>query len=231
MNWLRKVLIVEDPGFVRDALVEALGGVLGFEIVGYTDEPRLARQMLVDNAPDILLTDLLIQSGSTVDLLRFIRRQELNTRVVVLTALRDPFAAKEAVSVGAWGYVLKSQPMREVIEAIEAVAAGRRYVSPLVAQRAEVGAREFRNSSGLGDGQSVGLETLSPRELEVLRLVVAGHRSAEIARSLDVSIKTIDTHRSNIYRKLAVRNTVDLVRFASLHGIGVPALRTEAPVS
>jgi two-component system, NarL family, invasion response regulator UvrY len=230
MNWLRKVLIVEDQGFVRDVLVESLGSVLGFEIVGFTDDLRDAKQMLIDRAPDILLTDLLIQAGSTVDLLRFIPRQGLSTRPVVLTALRDTFAAKEALSAGACGYILKSQPLREVIEAIEVVASGRRYVSPHVAQRPEATSREFRNSPSATDSrQPVGIDALSPRELEVLRLVVAGRRSAEIARSLSVSIKTIDSHRSNMYRKLAIRNTVDLVRIASLHGIGVPVFSNGSP--
>jgi DNA-binding NarL/FixJ family response regulator len=198
-----------------------LGATLGFEVVGSTGDLREAKQLLVDLAPDILLTDLLIQAGSTIDLLRFIPRQGLSTRPVVLTALRDTFAAKEALSAGACGYVLKSQPMREVIEAIETVAGGRRYVSPNVAQQSEATGREFRSSPS-ETRQPVGIDALSPRELEVLRLVVAGHRSAEIARSLSVSIKTIDSHRSNMYRKLAIRNTVDLVRIASLHGIGVP---------
>jgi two-component system, NarL family, invasion response regulator UvrY len=230
MKWLRKVLIVEDQGFVRDVLVESLGGVLGFEVVGFTDDPRDAKRQLVDLGPDILLTDLLIQAGSTIDLLRFVQRQGLSTRPVVLTALRDTFAAKEALAAGACGYVLKSQPMREVIDAIEAVASGRRYVSPNVAQQSEAITRELRNVFGSADGrQPAGIDALSPRELEVLRLVVAGHRSAEIARSLSVSIKTIDSHRSNMYRKLAIRNTVDLVRIASLHGIGVPAFGAVAP--
>ena len=229
MKWLRKVLIVEDQGFVRDVLVDSLGTMLGFEIVGYTDDLKEAKRMLVDLAPDVLLTDLLIQAGSTVDLLRLIPRQGLSTRAVVLTALRDTFAAKEALSAGACGYVLKSQPLREVIDAIEAVASGRRYMSPHVAQRSEAIGREFRGSPGAAETrQPAGIEALSPRELEVLRLVVAGRRSAEIARSLSVSIKTIDSHRSNMYRKLAIRNTVDLVRIASLHGIGVPAFSVAA---
>jgi two-component system, NarL family, invasion response regulator UvrY len=230
MKWLRKVLVVEDEGFVRDVLVDALGAVLGFEVVGFTHEVRAARQMLVDLAPDIMVTDLLIGAGSTVDLLRLIQRQALSTRTMVLTALRDPFAVNEALAAGASGYVLKCQPLREVIEALEVVASGRRYVSTHVAQQAASSGREFRSSAGTAEGRSqVGIGALSPRELEVLRLVVSGHRSAEIARSLNVSIKTIDSHRSNMYRKLAIRNTVDLVRVASLHGIGVPALAGDAP--
>ena len=230
MKWLRKVLVVEDQGFVRDVLVDALGSVAGLAVVGATHELSAARQMLVDLSPDILVTDLLIEAGSTVDLLRLIQRQNLSTRAMVVTSLRDPFAVNEALAAGAAGYVLKCQPMREVIEALETVASGRRYVSVHVAQQAASSGREFRNSSAtIGEGRSpAGIAALSPRELEVLRLVVAGHRSAEIARSLNVSIKTIDSHRSNMYRKLAIRNTVDLVRVASLHGIGVPSLVANA---
>jgi len=100
--------------------------------------------------------------------------------------------------------------------------AGRRYLPPQLADRLEMLEHQVRGTNGSAEAPGGrGLERLSPRELEVLRLVAAGHTTAEIARSLSISIKTIDTHRSNMYRKLALRNSVDLVRFASLRGIGL----------
>ena len=223
MKRVPRILVVEDPGLLRDALVEALRSTAGFDLAGFTDTIADAHRMSVDLRADVVVTDLLLAGGSTIDLLRSIREDNLGTRTVVLTSLRDGFAVRDALALGVSGYVLKMQPMREVLEAIETVVAGRRYVSPQLAGRMETRGRELRPSNGNGDAPvAMGLESLSPREFEVLRLVAAGHTTAEIARSLSISIKTIDTHRSNMYRKLALRNSVDLVRFASLRGIGVP---------
>jgi len=135
--------------------------------------------------------------------------------VVVLTELQDGFAVTEAFSAGALGYVLKRQTMRDLLAAIEVVASGERYLSPSLT---------LEQASEASDaGQRVGLDRLSGREREILRLIAAGHTSAEIAQRLCISTSTIDTHRSNMYRKLALRNTVDLMRFATAHGIGMPS--------
>lgn len=209
----RRALILEDHALVSDALVDLLGTIAVVEVVGVAATIREGRRCLAELKPDLLIADLLLEDGSSLDLLRQIRRERLATRVVVVTGLRDTFAATEALATGAWGYVLKAQPARELIEAIETVAAGRRYISPSIAVQLEPGSAEA--------GEPSGLDRLSPRELEILRLVAAGQTSAEIARHLNISVKTIDTHRSNMYRKLALRNAVDLMRFATVHGIGL----------
>ena len=197
MDRTRKVLIVEDEAFVSDALVELLGTAPGFEVI---------------------VADLFLDDGSAVELLREIRERRLGTRVVILTGVRDTFAANEALAAGAFGYVLKLQPARELLAAIEKAAVGQRYVSPQIAVRLAAGPTTGSTESGLGK--------LSRREVEVLRQIAAGHTSAEIARGLCISTKTIDTHRSNMYRKLSLRNAVDLMRFATAHGIGLAAPTT-----
>ena len=217
-----RMLVVEDPGLLRDALVEAMGTATRFELAGVTDAIASARQMAVDVQADVVLTDLLLTAGSTIDLLRSLRDDAPGTRTVVLTSLRDGFAVRDALALGVAGYVLKTQSMSELMEAIESALSGRRYLAPQLAERLEILEHQVRAPHGSGEAPGGrGLERLSPRELEVLRLVAAGHTTAEIARSLSISIKTIDTHRSNMYRKLALRNSVDLVRFASLRGIGL----------
>jgi DNA-binding NarL/FixJ family response regulator len=222
MTRRQRVLVVEDEAFVREAMVEFIGAALGFEVVGTAATFREARQLLAELAPDIMVADLVLEDGNTMELLRLIREERRETKVVVLTGLRDSFAASEALAAGASGYVLKAQSARDLIGAIETVAMGRRYVSPLITVRLDLARSDGRGPSGLA--------LLSRRELEILRLVAAGRTSAEIARSLNISTKTIDTHRSNMYRKLSLRNSVDLVRFASLHGVGLTA-PTETPVN
>jgi DNA-binding NarL/FixJ family response regulator len=215
MERKRKLLIVEDDVFISDALVALLSGGAGFDVVGVAASLREGRRMLIEYAPDIAVADLFLDDGNAIELLREIRERRLATRVVILTGARDAFAADEALAAGALGYVLKRQPARDLLVAIEKVSRGQRYVSPLVVGRATPGPA--------GANGSVGLEKLSRRELEVLRQIVAGHTSAEIARRLCISTKTIDTHRSNMYRKLSLRNAVDLIRFATVHGIGLAA--------
>jgi len=215
MERKRKVLIVEDDAFVSDALVELLDGVHGCEVVGVAATLREGRRLTIELVPDIVVADLFLDDGNSIELLRDIRERRLSTRVVVLTGARDAFAADEAMAAGAFGYVLKRQPARDLLVAIEKASRGQRYVSPHVVGRPAGGPA--------GSDGSVGLEKLSRRELEVLRQIVAGHTSAEIARRLCISTKTIDTHRSNMYRKLSLRNAVDLIRFATVHGIGLAA--------
>jgi DNA-binding NarL/FixJ family response regulator len=224
MERTRKVLIVEDEAFVSDALVELLATAHGFVVIGVAARLRDARRLLVEHAPDIIVADLFLDDGSTVELLRDIRERHLGTRVVILTGVRDAFAANEALAAGAFGYVLKLQPARELLGAIEKAALGQHYVSPQIAVRLAAGPTT-------GSNESSGLGKLSRREVEVLRQIAAGHTSAEIARRLCISTKTIDTHRSNMYRKLSLRNAVDLMRFATVHGIGLaaPAAASSGP--
>ena len=114
---------------------------------------------------------------------------------------------------------MKSQPTSELLEAIRAVADGRKYVAAVTGARLAL--RSISQATRRRSGGAVGLERLSPREVEVFRLVVAGSSSKDVARRLCISVKTVETHRTNMNRKLAVRTTADLVRFAAAHGIAV----------
>jgi DNA-binding NarL/FixJ family response regulator len=212
-----RVLVVDDHDIVRDALASLLGDVSDFQVVGVASSIRDALPLLDSARPDIVLADLSLGDGSAVELVRALRRGRLKGRVIVITGFSDEFAAAEALAAGATGYVLKSQPTVELLEAIRAVAEGRKYVAPMLERRLAM--RSIASETG-GQG-AVGLERLSPREVEVFRLVVAGSSSKDVARRLCISVKTVETHRTNMNRKLAVRTTADLVRFAAAHGIAV----------
>jgi len=213
-----RVLVVDDHDIVRDALASLLGDVADFQVVGVASSIRDALPLLDSARPDIVLADLSLGDGSAVELVRALRRGRLKGRVIVITGFSDEFAAAEALAAGATGYVLKSQPTAELLEAIRGVAEGRKYVAPTLERRL---AMRSINGDGSGSGGAVGLERLSPREGEVFRLVVAGSSSKDVARRLCISVKTVETHRTNMNRKLAVRTTADLVRFAAAHGIAV----------
>jgi DNA-binding NarL/FixJ family response regulator len=213
-----RILVVDDHDIVRDALASLLADVSDFQVVGVASSIRDALPLLDSARPDIVLADLSLGDGSAVELVRALRRGRLKGRVIVITGFSDEFAAAEALSAGATGYVLKSQPTTELLEAIRAVAEGRKYVAPNLERRLALRSVAGESSSSNG---AVGLERLSPREVEVFRLVVAGSSSKDVARRLCISVKTVETHRTNMNRKLAVRTTADLVRFAAAHGIAV----------
>jgi DNA-binding NarL/FixJ family response regulator len=221
-----RVLVVDDHDIVRDALASLLGDVSDFQVVGVASSIRDALPLLDSTRPDIVLADLSLGDGSAVELVRALRRGRMKGRVIVITGFSDEFAAAEALTAGATGYVLKSQPTSELLDAIRTVAEGRKYVAPSLERRLAL--RSIGGDSTSSNG-AVGLERLSPREVEVFRLVVAGSSSKDVARRLCISVKTVETHRTNMNRKLAVRTTADLVRFAAAHGIAV-APRADASV-
>jgi DNA-binding NarL/FixJ family response regulator len=167
-----RVLVVDDHDIVRDALASLLGDVADLQVVGVASSIRDALPLLDSARPDIVLADLSLGDGSAVELVRALRRGRLKGRVIVITGFSDEFAAAEALTAGATGYVLKSQPTSELLEAIRAVAEGRRYVAPTLERRLAL--RSIGGESGGNGGGAVGLERLSPREVEVFRLVVAG---------------------------------------------------------
>jgi DNA-binding NarL/FixJ family response regulator len=208
-----RILIVDDHPIVRDALASLLGENADLQIVGVTASIRETLPLLERSTPDLLLVDLSLEDGSGIELARVLRRSRLKTRVIIITGFRDEFSAAEALSVGVHGYILKEQPTADLLVAIETVARGGRYVSPLMASRMRTDT-SFESEDRL-------LARLSRREREIFRLVVAGSGSKEIASRLFISVKTVDTHRTNINRKLGVRTTASLIRFAAAHGIAI----------
>lgn len=223
---MTRILVVDDHEIVRDALAGLLRETPGLEVVGATSSIREAVPLLERLEPDLVLADLSLGDGSATELVRALRRARLKGRVIVITGFNDEFAAAEALAAGALGYVLKSQPTSELMDAIRTVAAGQQYVAPQIATR--LAGRTPERDATLQHNGHLGLERLSRRELEIFRLVVAGYPSKEVARRLCISVKTVETHRTNMNRKLAVRTTADLIRFAVAHGIVVaPRVFTE----
>jgi len=196
------------------------------EVVGVASTVGEATPLLEQHSPDIVLADLSLGDGSALELVRWVRTSRFKTRIVVITGFNNTFAAVEALADGAMGYLLKAQSSAELLAAIRAVADGQSYVAPEVAAK-------LPRPSGAGPSvrakRSRGFESLSRREREVFRQAVEGYATSEIARRLCISPKTVEAHRTNINRKLAVRTTADLVRFAVSHGIVVAPRATEAP--
>jgi two-component system response regulator NreC len=149
-----------------------------------------------------------------LEVVRQITDSGATTRVIVLTMHATQAYLNEALRGGATGYVLKDASDAELVDAVRAVAAGRRYLSPSLTQRAvdDYAARAK-------EGTEAAHEALSAREREVLQLVAEGHSSSAIGERLHLSPRTVETHRANILRKLGLKTRTDLLRYAFRHGI------------
>jgi DNA-binding NarL/FixJ family response regulator len=215
---ITRLLIIEDQLIVRDALVSMLRSRPDLQIVGVAASIRVGGPLLERTTPHLLLLDLSLEDGSGLELARTLHRARSKTRVLVMTAFGDPFAAAEALKLGVAGYFMKEQPTSDLLAAIEAVIRGGTYISPHLAARLTADPSVDNNP----------LTDLSRREREIFRLAVLGSSSRELATRLFISVKTVDSHLLNIARKLGVRTTAGLVRFAAEHGIATgPELHSQ----
>jgi DNA-binding NarL/FixJ family response regulator len=207
-----RVMLVEDHAVFRDALKELFATKEpSFEVVAETATAQEAWRLADEHRPDITIMDLFLRGESGISATRELCRRQRGARVVMLTAVDNPSFVREAFAAGARGYALKEQTAEEIIAAVRIVAGGARYLPSRF------------DPDLLGDGrqtpQPEGLfGQLSAREREVFDLVVAGHGNQRIASELFISVKTVETHRARINRKLGVHSGVELVRFAALHG-------------
>ncbi|HEY2655274.1 MAG TPA: response regulator transcription factor [Solirubrobacteraceae bacterium] len=197
-----RVVLADDHAAVRRSLRLLLDGEDGLQVVAEAGDLQTAARHMHAHAPHVLVLDLQMSGGSSIEPIRRLRAQVPRTEIVVVTMEQSRAFAQRAIDAGAVGFVLKDRADTELPAAVRRAAEGREYVSPLVAAGLDALRRTI-----YGDG-------LSPRETEVLRLIALGHTSAEIARKLHLSRRTIETHRASVLRKLGVSTRAELVHFA-----------------
>ncbi len=210
MTQSARVYLVDDHAMVRQGL-RALLTEAGHEVVGDNGDITAALAELQQLTPDIVLVDLSIGPRSGMELLTELQRRHLPIRPLVLTMSAQPRHVGMALKLGACGYVLKGSPSQELLQAIEALRAGRRHLGPGVA---ELAARAL--AEGAGDDP---FASLSVRERQVVTMVVDGHSSTEIATALHLSPKTVDSYRSRLMAKLGTPDVTALVKLAIRHGL------------
>jgi DNA-binding NarL/FixJ family response regulator len=196
------VVVADDHALVRRSLRLLLDGEDDVDVVAEAPDLNTASRSVQGHAPRVLVLDLQMHDGSSIEAIRRLRKHVPETEIVVLTMERSPAFAQRALDVGAIGFVVKDRADTELPEAVRRAAHGEEFVSAQVA----AGLQALRRAVN-GDG-------LSARETEVLRLIALGHTSAEIADKLHLSRRTIETHRANIHRKLGLRTRAELVHFA-----------------
>lgn len=202
-----RVILADDHAVVRQGIRRVLDEDGGFEIVAEAGDLDSVHRYVRGHHPDVLVLDLNMPGGPVIRDIPKLREEAPETEIVVLTMESEPIYAREALSNGARGYVLKDAAEDELVTAIREAATGESYLNPRLAARV---------AAAPPPGPPGGL---SEREAEVLRLVALGFTNVEIASQLFLSIRTVETHRSHIQQKLRLRTRSDLVQYALDHGL------------
>ena len=202
-----KIVLADDHAVVRSGLQMLLDAEEDFEVAAVAGDIATALRYVRGHRPNILILDLNMPGGSSLEAIPEVREISPDTEVVVLTMQADPAFARQALAAGARAYVLKEAADAELVEAIRRAAAGDTYLNP------QLGARLAAEPSEAPP------DDLSERELEVLRLIALGHTNAEIADQLYLSVRTVETHRAHIQQKLRRSSRSELVRYAFERGL------------
>lgn len=204
-----RVMLADDHAILLEGLRTLIESA-GFEVAGTaTDRDRLL-EMVLEDPPDVAVVDIEMPGVNLVQLLAVLREKRAATKVLVLTGT-DGRDVAELMAAGAGGYTLKQHAFDELVTAVRTVAEGRTYISPQVA------AELIRSTQSGSPAQSP--ETLTTRQLEVLRLVAAGHTSRRIAGKLGIHLKTVDNHRRLLRERLGVQSTAEMIRVAKERGL------------
>lgn len=206
---MSNLYLIDDHTLMRDGL-RALLEAAGHRVVGESADPTHALAQLRELGPVVVLLDLHLGQRSGFELLTELQRRAPEVRSIVLTMSAQPRHVAEALRLGAAGYVLKGSPASLLLEAVDLVSKGQRFLGPDVAELAVQG------FTAPGDDA---LDTLSVRERQIVLMVVQGQSSTEIGRALHLSSKTVDSYRSRIMAKLAAPDVPALVRFAIRNGL------------
>jgi two-component system response regulator NreC len=204
-----RIVLADDHAVVRRGLELLLDAEPDFEVVAAVGDVDAAIRTTRGHKPDVLVLDLNMPGGSSLEAIPQILEASPTTSITVLTMQNEPAFARKALGAGALAYVLKEAADDELVTAVRRTAAGETYLNPQLGARM---AAEPPEPAGHPDD-------LSEREVEVLRMIALGHTNAEIAAQLYLSIRTVESHRAHIQQKLRRSSRADLVRYALDHGL------------
>jgi len=202
----KRIVIIEDHTAIREMLAEILRVDPAYKIVGESGEGQAACQLCLELKPDLIVLDARLPGLSGVDILRRISKQLKSTRVLVFSAYESPALVREMLEAGAHGFVEKTAGLTEFKKGLGTIAQGGTYFGPGVAA--------LLRTVVANNSASSGIETLTDREREILKLVAESHSTKEIAQKLGISVKTVDNHRTNLMRKLDLHDVASLTRYS-----------------
>jgi len=210
-----RVFLADDHAIVRDGLRAVLQGQPDITVVGDAADGRETVRQVAQLRPDVVVMDIAMPELNGIDAARQIREADQSTEIVILSMYSTSEHIFRALQAGARGYLLKESAGVEVVNAVRAVHSGQRYLSQKISDK--LVDEYVRQREAVGAQSPLAL--LSPREREVLQLVVEGKSSAEIADILFLSPKTVETYRSRLMRKLDISDLPSLVKFAIQQGL------------
>jgi DNA-binding NarL/FixJ family response regulator len=211
-----RVVLADDHTLVRAGIRSLLERVTGVEVVAETGDGREARDLIEKHRPDVALLDITMPSLNGLEVAARVSDVSPKTRVVILSMHADEGYVAQALRAGVAGYLLKDSASTELAVALNAVSRGESYLSPAISRQVVEG---FLRSA---DATPDPLAALTPRQREILQLIAEGRSTKEIAAALEVSVKTVETHRAQLMDRLGIRELAGLVRFAIRAGLVSP---------
>jgi DNA-binding NarL/FixJ family response regulator len=210
-----RVYLIDDHALVRTGLKMILAGEVDIEVVGEAENGEDALPQIRKLAPDVVLCDLHLPGLSGLEITERITRSDLDAKVIIVSVLEDGPLPKRLLEAGASGYIGKAGDAGELLRAVRDVARGKRYLGNNVAQNMAL--------SNVGAGNGSPFDDLSPRELEVAMLLSQGLRQEDIAKRLSLSAKTVNTHKTRLFQKVGIQDSIALARLAAQYGLLDPA--------
>lgn len=209
----RTVLLADDHEIVREGLRSMLQTQEDIRVIGEAENGRQILKMIRQNKPDLVIMDIAMPDLNGIDATKAVREEFSDVRVIALSMHSDKRFVLGMLKAGASGYLLKECAFQELITAVRSVLSGGVYISPKIAFHL------VSDYVQMAEDSSSLIEVLSGREREVLQLIAEGKTTKEIAGSLNISIKTVETRRKGIMDKLEMRSIADLVKFAIREGL------------
>lgn len=209
-----RIVLADDHAIVREGLKRLVGDVADFEVAGEAADGTEVMRIVRATDFDVLVLDLSMPGRSGMELIKLVKAEKPRLRILVLSMHQEMQYAVRAIKSGASGYLTKESAPAQLEQAIRKIAAGGAYISAEVAEQLALGA--------MPGADALPHESLSDREFEVFRLLVSGEAVSDIAAKLNLSVKTVSTHKSNLMQKLGLANQTELVRYALKHGLAEP---------
>ena len=212
---MKTVLVVEDHALVRRGIRTLLEMEAAMKVVGECGDGREAVRLFHRLKPDLVLMDVAMPNLNGIEAARQMVAARAGARIIMLSMHADAQYVVESLRAGASGYVVKDAAFGELLSAIKAVREGKRYLSPPLS---EATLADFMRATR-GERGGTEIDILSNREREVLQLIGEGHTSSEIGAKLEISVRTVETHRQHIMEKLDIHSVAGLTKFAIRHGL------------
>jgi two-component system response regulator NreC len=208
-----KILIAEDHGVMRAGLRALLEDEAGIEIIGEAENGEEVLRLASELNPDIVLMDVGMPEMGGIEATRRLKNLYPHIQVLMLTVYEEESLLREAIKAGAAGYIIKRAAEEELMTAIQAVSRGYMYIHPAITHFL------IKDLSPEINPQKGALESLTPRELEVMGYIIRGYTNRQIAEALFISMRTVEGHRASLLGKLDLKNRVELVEFAEKYGL------------